>query len=466
MDRVQKLEYEKTMEDYFHEHKVYDLIERLFEELIINKPENPIDYLIERLKRKTPKRIFITGYSGTSVKTISLALANNLGYICLNISHLLEREMSKNNENSEKIKKNLAECRLVDDETVIDLLRNQIIKYEEENISYIIEGFPRNRTQAIFLQSLGLLPDHIIVLTTDKQKSEEALFDIIKDNLENNGEQRTEGQIKSLAKISVNETELNLNSLEEIFRGFYYEINVDSFEQESEVVDKLTNLLKFKQKSSDSRKPPHIMLIAPPCLNKKKIGSLISNQLKIIHIDIMDLLTKEISARNENSMNILSSLEQNDLVHNKHILKLLEDRLYCSDCMINGWIVTGFPKSELQINYMEKMNSEIKPSLIAVIDADEKKIEENAEKKKYDPKSGKSYIEGSQEYSELKDDVKSRLTKRKQDEGDILKKRIENWKQILDTILKKDYKNLIKLNGNDSESKIAETVIDAVGFNS
>ena len=129
MDRVQKLEYEKTMEDYFHEHKVYDLIERLFEELIINKPENPIDYLIERLKRKTPKRIFITGYSGTSVKTISLALANNLGYTCLNISHLLEREISKNNENSEVIKKNLAECRLVDDETVINLLRNQIIKY-------------------------------------------------------------------------------------------------------------------------------------------------------------------------------------------------------------------------------------------------------------------------------------------------------------------------------------------------
>ena len=466
MDRVQKLEYEKTMEDYFHEHKVYDLIERLFEELIINKPENPIDYLIERLKRKTTKRIFITGYSGTSVKTISLALANNLGYICLNISHLLEREMSKNNENSEKIKKNLAECRLVDDETVIDLLRNQIIKYEEENLSYIIEGFPRNRTQAIFLQSLGLLPDQIIVLTTDKQKSEEALFDVIKDNLENNGEQRTEEQIKSLAKISVNETELNLNSLEEIFRGFYCEINVDSFEQESEVVDKLANLLRFKQKTSDARKPPHIMLIAPPCLNKKKIGSLISNQLKIIHIDIMDLLTKEISARNENSMNILSSLEQNDLVHNKHILKLLEDRLYCSDCMINGWIVTGFPKSELQINYMEKMNSEIKPSLIAVIDADEKKIEENAEKKKYDPRSGKSYIEGSQEYSELNDDVKNRLTKRKQDEGDILKKRIENWKQILDTVIKKDYKNLMKLNGNDSESKIAETIIDAVGFNS
>jgi len=458
MDRVQKLEYEKSMEDYFHEHKVYDLIERLFEELIINKPKNPIDYLINRLKRKSVKRIFITGYAGTGVKNISLALANSLGYTCLNVSHLLEREISKNNENSQKIKKNIDECRLVDDETVIDLLREQIIKLEEENVSYIIEGFPRNTTQSIFLQSLGLLPDSIILLTTDIQKSEEAAFDRIKENLENNGEQKSDDEIKSMAKISVNEAQININSLEEIFRGFFYEINIDKFEQEAEVVENLATLMKYKQKTSEARKPPHIMLIAPPCLNKKKIGSLISNQLKIIHVDIIDLLTKEISAKNENSMNILDSLEQNDLVHNKHILKLLEDRLYCSDCMINGWIITGFPKSELQINYMEKMNSEIKPSLIALIEADEKKIEESAEKRRYDPSNGKIFNEGTKEYSELGEDDIKRLTKRKQDEGDILKKRIENWKIISDIILKKDYKNLIKLDGNESESKLAEKI--------
>ena len=32
--------------------------------------------------------------------------------------------------------------------------------------------------------------------------------------------------------------------------------------------------------------------------------------------------------------------------------------------------------------------------------------------------------------------------------------------------MKKDYNNLIKLNGNESESKIAQSIIDAVGFNS
>ena len=187
MDRVQKLEYEKSMEDYFHEHKVYDLMEKLFEELIISKPEDPIDFLINRLKRKRTTKIFITGYSGAGTKNICLTLANSLGYSCLNISDLLKREISKNNEKSEKIKKSFEDCRLVDDESVIDLLREKIIKFEEENVSYIIEGFPRNRTQAIFLQSLGLLPDNIIVLTTDKQKSEDAIFEKISENYENNG---------------------------------------------------------------------------------------------------------------------------------------------------------------------------------------------------------------------------------------------------------------------------------------
>lgn len=46
-------------------------------------------------------------------------------------------------ENSNKIEECYKQNRLVDDEIAIDLVRNQLIKYEEENISYIIEGFPK-----------------------------------------------------------------------------------------------------------------------------------------------------------------------------------------------------------------------------------------------------------------------------------------------------------------------------------
>ena len=465
MDRVQKLEYEKSMEEYFHTHKVYELIERLFEELIVNKPENPIDYLIERLKRKTTKRIFITGTPGAGVDDICLALTNSLEYKCINMTQLIDNEISNESERVEKIKKNYNECRYIDDDIIIDILREQLIKCEEENISYIVEDFPRNRTQAIFLQSFGLLPDNVILLKTSKEKSLESIEEKIKNNFENDGIEKTEDEIKNLSAISYDESDINLKALKDIFNGYYQEVDVDKFEQQFDIVDTLANLLKYKIKASEARNPPRIMLIIPPCFNKKRIGMKVSSKLKISNVDVMDLLKREIEKKNENSKNILDALDRNDTVDNKYVLKFLEERLYSSDCTINGWVITGFPKSELQINYMDHMKSEIRPNLIVLIDPDEKRIEENADKKRYDPCTGISYIEGTEEYSKLGEEELNRLIKRKQDEGEVLKKRIENWKNIAGNIIKKDYNNLIKFTGNESEDEIVEGIINKLGFN-
>ena len=465
MDRVQKLEYEKSMEEYFHTHKVYELIERLFEELIVNKPENPIDYLIERLKRKTTKRIFITGTPGAGVDDICLALTNSLEYKCINMTQLIDNEISNESERVEKIKKNYNECRYIDDDIIIDILREQLIKCEEENISYIVEDFPRNRTQAIFLQSFGLLPDNVILLKTSKEKSLESIEEKIKNNFENDGIEKTEEEIKNLSAISYDESDINLKALKDIFNGYYQEVDVDKFEQQFDIVDALANLLKYKIKSSEARNPPRIMLIIPPCFNKKRIGMKVSSKLKISNVDVMDLLKREIEKKNENSKNILDALDRNDTVDNKYVLKFLEERLYSSDCMINGWVITGFPKSELQINYMDHMKSEIRPNLIVLIDPDEKRIEENADKKRYDPCTGISYIEGTEEYSKLGEEELNRLIKRKQDEGEVLKKRIENWKNISGIIIKKDYTNLVKFTGNETEDEIVEGIINKLGFN-
>ena len=465
MDRVQKLEYEKSMEEYFHTHKVYDLIERLFEELIINRPDNPIDYLISRLQRKTTKRIFITGTPGSGVNNICLALTNSLEYRCINMAQLIENELSNESERAERIKKNFNECRYIDDDIIIDILKEQLIKCEEENISYIVEDFPRNRTQAIFLQSFGLLPDNVILLKTSKEKSLESIEEKIRTNLDNERIEKTDEEIKHLANISLDESNINLCALKDIFKGFYQEINVDEFEQDIEIVDNLSNLLKYKIRTNEARNPPRIVLIIPPCFNKKKIGFGLCSKLKIAHVDVMDLLKKEIEKKNENSKNILDALDNNDTVDNKYVLKFLEERLYSSDCMINGWVITGFPKSELQINYMDKMKSEIRPNLIVLIDPDESKIEENADKKRYDPLTGISYIEGTEEYTKLGEEEIKRLIKRKQDEGEVLKKRIENWKNISEIINKRDYKNLLKFTGNETEEQIIKTILERLDFN-
>ena len=88
-------------------------------------------------------------------------------------------------------------------------------------------------------------------------------------------------------------------------------------------------------------------------MDKNGIAKNICNELKFIHVNVIDFLKKEIQKKNENSKIILSYLEKNDLVDDKFGLKLTEERLFSSVCMINGWILTGFPKSENQIKQFQ-----------------------------------------------------------------------------------------------------------------
>ena len=143
--------------------------------------------------------------------------------------------------------------------------------------------------------------------------------------------------------------------------------------------------------------------------------------------------------------------------------------------MVNGWIVTGFPRTDLQINFIEKMEPEIKPSLITVIDMENKNIENKAKKIKYDPKTGKYYLEKEENKfesinnpgKEVANDVIKRLIGRKHDEPEILKKRIDEWRIVCDSLMNKEDKNILKLNGDENdEKKLSQLIIDAVGYNS
>ena len=50
MDKLQKFEYTQGIESYLEDNQVYELFENLLKNLIINRPENPLDYMIEKLQ--------------------------------------------------------------------------------------------------------------------------------------------------------------------------------------------------------------------------------------------------------------------------------------------------------------------------------------------------------------------------------------------------------------------------------
>ena len=139
------------------------------------------------------------------------------------------------------------------------------------------------------------MPDNVIVLTTTREKAKEQIFNKLRERLpkphekneegepdpsvdsENNNNVKTDEQIWDLAKISVEESDMNIRAVEDVFSGFYCEIQVDKFDQDTEVVDELAKILKFKTKTNAARRPPRIILVAPPCFGKSDIAKKIAS---------------------------------------------------------------------------------------------------------------------------------------------------------------------------------------------
>lgn len=53
----------------------------------------------------------------------------------------------------------------VDDEVAIEIVKKHVLECEAKGKSWIVQGFPRTKAQALALQKLDIIPDKFILLS-------------------------------------------------------------------------------------------------------------------------------------------------------------------------------------------------------------------------------------------------------------------------------------------------------------
>jgi len=93
----------------------------------------------------------------------------------------------------------------------------------------------------MFLQSVGLMPDNIICLESNRKKVEERIHEKLKQTHSNDPAY----SFPTAVKESVDESELNLKAVKEVFKGFYAEIPTSN-RKKSDIIDEIAvNLKQF-----------------------------------------------------------------------------------------------------------------------------------------------------------------------------------------------------------------------------
>ncbi len=156
MDKKQKFEYIQQVEAYLEENTnpssdseyfthVYELFTSLQKQLLIHRPENPIDFLIKKLDKREAGRIFVVGPPGSEAKTIATALSEHFLFDKISLGQILASEAEKKSDLSTAIGEKLADCRFVEDRVAIAAVKGKIPHSSSGEHSFVMEGFPRNK---------------------------------------------------------------------------------------------------------------------------------------------------------------------------------------------------------------------------------------------------------------------------------------------------------------------------------
>ena len=101
------------------------------------------------------KAFIFFGPPGAGKGTVSRRCVDRLGWIQLSTGDLFRRHINEQTELGKTIEKAIAEGKLVDDVTVIEMVYEWIMQHKEEEKPLIFDGFPRTIKQAqLFLEKM------------------------------------------------------------------------------------------------------------------------------------------------------------------------------------------------------------------------------------------------------------------------------------------------------------------------
>ncbi|TKC51775.1 hypothetical protein EI555_013351 [Monodon monoceros] len=161
------------MPQYGEANHVFELMQNMLEQLLIQQPEDPIPFMIEHLQRDNDyvPKIVILGPPASGKTTIAMWLRKHLNSNLLSVESLMAKEYSSLAAD--------ARTRYQKFQTLPDMLLVRLVQErlrEEDCVrridaslpvrgGWILDGIPETREQALLIQTLGVSPRHVIVLS-------------------------------------------------------------------------------------------------------------------------------------------------------------------------------------------------------------------------------------------------------------------------------------------------------------
>ncbi|XP_062399906.1 adenylate kinase 8 [Sardina pilchardus] len=462
---VKPLRIPPEMAIYAEKHEVFDLLQSLVRNLVVDKPEDPIQYLIGMLKKGSVEvpRVILLGPPAAGKRTVTRAVCERTQAIRVTVNHILKEDpdfsgqAQQCQDRGEKIPSDLW----------IRMVRSRLSRIDCVRRGWVLEGIPRTREEALSLQEAGIAPDHVVILDApDDVLIERSLgkridpetgdvyhvafmrpesVEVLK-RLEPPKELVTE----ELVAKQLHQYRREAHGLLRTYGPHLCCINTD--QPHLDVCAQVLSYVLMRHRSSAPH-TPRILLFGPPGSGKSLQAGLLAHKYNIMDI-CSGKLIKAVYA-DESSMGELLKpyLESGEEVPDSIVLQILVARLSRLDCTTRGWVVHGFPRDVEQAEKLQESNHT--PSRVFFLDMTDDVAAERLSLRAVDPVTGERYHSLYRPAPSA--EVKARLVFDPRDSESRVRARLrEYWEQV--SMLQAFYPDAIHINADQDPHTVFQSI--------
>ncbi|XP_040387539.1 adenylate kinase 8 isoform X2 [Cygnus olor] len=396
---------------YAEERGLWRLLQNMVEELLIHKPDDPIQFMIDHLKQNNDDapRICILGPPASGKTTIAMRLCKHLDAIRISQETLLFEETLALTKEAKAYKERKQQIPNV---LWANLIQERLSNVDCIKQGWILEGFPENQEQAWMLQSSGIIPRHVEVYHTT--------FDWPSDPVIQQRLVKPEDLSEQEMSKKLLEYHRNFPGVFQIYQKVLKSVNADQ-----PCVDVISQALTYVQTRHRSAAPftPRILFCGPPGSGKSLQAALIAQKYGVVNICCGLLLKEAVADKTKLGELVKPYIDNGYPVPDNIVMKILADRLNALDCMTNGWVLRGFPRDIEQGEELQKAH--IIPNRVFFFNLPYESIMERLSQRRIDPVTGERYHTMFRPAPTPA--IQARLRQNPKDKEENIEKRVETY---------------------------------------
>ncbi|KAL2913970.1 hypothetical protein HK105_206561 [Polyrhizophydium stewartii] len=391
---------------YADRHGLFDLLQRIVARLVVARPAEPFQFIIDQLQKPRAASILIIGPPSSGQKSIAEALARTFDAVHVHSGSLLRSAMERQTSNGMQAKAYVDRGHLVPDTIVTSVVLARLL--DEPDVAergFVLEGFPRTREQAVAMLRRGLIPEHVIVFDIPDDliiaraiglrhdpvtgRTYHLKYDppprnaLIESRLT---KRATDTEPATRARLRVYHR--NIDSVLSCFKG-----NVRRFSYPKGIATQenivFSDVYDFLGTTGITNAPrcQKIIVAGLPGSGKTSVAEAIEKKYGYVHVSPKKVILEEIDSGSHWGSSLAQYVNCAERAPSGFLVELISSRLKKKDCIDRGWILDGFPLSRADADALKAKG--VVPNRLIWLETPDDVCAKRLTARRYDPVSGR-----------------------------------------------------------------------------